>query len=342
MKLKIKQHNRKSIKAFTLIELTVSIFILMLIAVFSGNIYLNYTNSTRNIKANNVIYGESRFLMERIARELRQNAIDYEEYFNQNIIIPKDGGYYGKHYCSYNNFFYDSGPDGIYTTLEDNESRGEKNTDIKIYYNCGGGDCEAINSIEKSLYLINLAGNQKTILKRVEETVNGEVIGRIAMLKMDGKDFGQDEINAKDSYNGQNTSDPLCKVDDGEGDGKIDTWLCAADYPCKHDQNIINGTCSGYTDLVSDDPNNANYSFVDITPSSLDVMDFKLIIHPKDDPWKAYNMDSIQTHPTVSIQLSVQANPKMLDVRNRKKMPSITLNSTISLRNYDEVNSDCF
>ena len=338
MKFTIRQH-RPAPRGFTLIELSVSLVILTMMTLFGGQLYLNYTSSSRDIKAANLVYEETRFLMERIIREVRTNTIDYEEYFNRNVMIPYNGeGDYGDNYCSYSNFFYD----------DNGESIGTRNQTLDPLYAAAAVDgvSDAVRSVEHELYLINLSGNEKTILKRVEEDVtgNGTMTGKVAMLRMIGEDFGEDGLNGNDSYNGQQGNGLVCEPDDREQDGKIDTWLCDPDFPCIINETIDSSTlpgCQGFTHVVIDDPTDANYSFLDISPNAIDVVDLKFMIAPEDDPWKAYNIYSVQMQPHVTIQLTTRAHPVLVETNNKDRLPTITLTSTITTRNYDEVNSDC-
>jgi len=331
-------------KGFTIIELSVALVILTMISIFAGRIYLNYTNASRDLKAASLVYEEARFLMEKLVREVRQNGIDYEQYFNQNVMIPLNtAGDYSDNYCAYSSFFYDSGPDGDPVTLDDNESRGTRNPERLLDITNASIDPAAARPIEKELYLINMGGQKRTVLTRVEKDVNGDTIGKIATLKMDGFDYGTDHINGRDSYNGLSLTDPNCTPDERENDGLMDTWHCAADFPCKHNQTIASLTvpnCEGYTDLIVNDPANANHSFVDISPSVLNIVDLKFLIAPADDPWKAYNMKDVQIQPHVTIQMTVQASPKLVNTTVNSP-PAITLTTTITARNYGEINSDC-
>ena len=343
--ISIKQ--RKHAQGFTLLELMVSLVILAMLALFAGQLYINYTNASRDVKAANLVYEEGRFLMERIIREVRQNAIDYEEYFSKNVVRPyqdsmgEGPGKYGDNYCSYSSFFYD----------DNGESIGERNSTMSPLYEAaaatldGDLNAEAINPIEDELYLISTNGLERTFITRVvKEEVPGIESGKVAMLKMVGKDFGEDGIDSKDSYNdGGATHDPNCVLDDREGDGKVDTWLCDPDFPCDREVLISNPSmnCEGYTHEAVNDPSNPNHSFVDLSPSVLDVLDLRFMITPPDDPWKAYRILGVQIQPHVTIQMVVQAHKALVDSRNRPQLPSITLTSTISARNYDEINSDC-
>lgn len=330
----------RGVKGFTLIELMVSLVILSMLSLFGGRIYLNYTNASRDLKATNLINEEARFLMERIVKEIRQNSIDYEEYFNHNVVIPSGvAGGYGGNYCAYSAFFYD----------DNGESIGTRNFTQEFTTYAAISDTSAIHQIEHELYLINISGNTRTFIKRIVRDVNGDDIGKISMVKMIGKDFGEDGINSQDSTNGllpgHNIScDSDALQDYRERDGKIDTWHCDPDYPCKEDEDItsvLDSACDGYTHLVVDDPTSDDYSFIDISPNAINIIDLKFMIAPADDPWKAYNMKEIQMQPHITIQMTAEANPKLLDTTNKDRPPSITLTTTITSRNYDEINSDC-
>lgn len=339
-------HHRRYQKGFTILELMVSLTILTLLTLFAGRIYLNYTASARDLKAANLIYEEARFLMEKIVREVRQSGIDYEQYWNQNVDIPiNPGDGYADNYCEYSSFFYDSGPDGNPFTPEDNESTGLRNPEVEdAIINTYSLDPEAVQPVEDELYLINIAGNRRTILTRVERDVDGNTIGKVAILKMVGRDFGADHIDGRESYNGLQLHDPNCSPDERESDGLIDTWHCDPDYPCKVDevtQSTSDPACEGYTHLIVNDPLDANHSFVDISPNALNIVDLQFIVAPEDDPWKAYNMNDVQIQPHVTIKLTAEANPFLVAALNDSRIPSITLTSTITTRNYDEIKSDC-
>lgn len=341
MKLKAR-HLRADKKGFTLIELMVSLVVLTLLAIFAGQLYINYTNTSRDLKAANLVYEEARFLMERIVREVRQNAIDYEEYFNQNVMTPYNLATfgiidnYGDNYCAYSNFFYDNL----------GESIGRRNEDFEDAVVLAGIDPAAVRSVEHELYLINIGGDERTMLIRVEEDVLGNTTGKVAMVKMVGKDFGEDGVDSQASSNGITPPghNGLCAPDNRENDGLIDTWHCDPDFPCRLDEPIVSGTipgCDGLTHLVVDDPTDPDYSFIDISPNAINVLDLKFLIAPEDDPWKAYNMNNVQMQPHVTIQLTVEANPVLVDTSYLKNLPSVTLTSTVTARNYDEINSDC-
>ena len=320
-------------KGFTLIEIIVALGILTLIGIFATTIYLNYSARARDLKASNLVYEEGRLLMEKIVREIRQNTVDYEEYFNTNVLeYPL-----GQNYCLYDQIFYETGFDGLIGT-EDDESLGERNPNLPK------NNAPLENPIQNNLFLINQEGTKRTYLSKVTKTVNGEEIGKIGMVKLVGKDFGDDHINAADSYNGQKETNNLCAPDTRENDGLIDTWLCEKGYPCNREVEIESATilgCLGFTDGILNDPKNIDHSFVDISPNALNIVDLKFIILPKDNPHKAYKVNEVQLQPYITIQMTVEAKPKLISTINPDRIPRLTLTSTVTTRNSEEVNSSC-
>lgn len=323
----------KNKQAFTLAELMISVTILAILITISSSIYVNFFGSLRNLKAANLLYEETRFVMERINKEIRNGTIDYEEYYNQNVFRQQSpdayelrlNETYAQDYCTYSLQFYDPGPDTILGTIDD-ESTGLRQ-----------GDISAVNTpIQKDLFLININGNKRTYIKRIEKDVNGQKIGKIGLLKMTGYDLGVDHI---DFMQGSDS----CKADTGENDGRIDTWLCDDGFPCKEIEiNNTDSTCASTIDTIVYAPENPDEnSFVDITPASLDIVDIQFIISPEDDPRKAYKNDEIQIQPHVTIKIIARANPNIAAKFQANTSPDIILQSTVSARAYNEIITEC-
>ena len=157
-------HRRK--KGFTIIELMVSLTILTFLSLGTARIYLNYTASTRDLKAANLLYEEARFLMEKIVREVRLGAIDYEQYFNKNLAIPLDGdtGTYSDNYCRYDSFFYDS----------DGESTGLRNQEVDLALNNASIDPLTVKLVEDAHILEN-AGCFGIVLEKITASLGKKV-----------------------------------------------------------------------------------------------------------------------------------------------------------------------
>lgn len=312
----------KKTKGFTILELLISISILAVLISISTSIYSRFFNTFRSVKASSVVYEEARFLMEKITAEIRLGTIDYEEYFNQANYFK--GGKnsrnetYGKNYCLYDQQFYVAGIDGQLGTLDD-ISVGERQGNLKPPIS---------NGFQENLYLIQEGGLKKTYLKRVEDNK----IGKVALLRLIGKDYGNDQIEYSKGGLG-------CLKDLGEGDGFIDTWVCDSDFPCSK-KTLRKSLCSMELNLPADDPDFSKSSFIDITPNFLDVVELEFFIQPSEDPRKAYANSKVQIQPFVTIRLVVQANENLLNSDSAN--PMLTLESTVSTRFQFPIETQCY
>ena len=224
--------NIRAKKGFTLAELIMSTVILSILIITGAGIYTNFYNSVRNLRASNLVYEETRFVMERIVKEIRGASIDYEEYYNQ---AANFGGSalsmnetYGQNYCEYSQQFYAAGPDGQFGTYDD-ESLGKRKD---------GSPAPIDSVIQDDLFLINANGNQRTYIKLLK---GADGVGKIGMLKLVGKDYGMDGISADNGGH-------ACLRDTGEKDGLIDTWFCEKGFNCEIVPKTIvtpDSTCFG-------------------------------------------------------------------------------------------------
>ncbi len=342
--------------------------ILMFLMVTAGAISSNFFSSIRNIQAANVVYGEADFAMERVMREIRNGTVDYEEYYNQqqNYRGGETGTNrtLGQNYCEYSQQFYGDGPDGKPGTFDD-ESTGLPKKDENTGQRKEDSPVPISAPIQQKLYLIDASGQHRTYFQRVEITLknasgverknaDGTVmtIGKIAMLKLVGKDYGIDHYS---KLSKEFPSD--CPVDGGEGDGIIDTWECDTGFKCAKDTVTItlpNGSCQGVLWSPLDTPkklddvdpskgatdNAGKSSYVDITPDTIDVVSLEFVITPPDDPRKAYNEPSVQLQPNVSVKIVARASQEIASTF-KGKTPSIVLNSTVSARATKEIITEC-
>lgn len=340
-------------KGFTIAELMISVTILTILMTIASSIYSNFFGSIRNLKAANTVYEEARFVMERIVKEVRNGTIDYEEYFNQNLLKQNLSNYesirnetYARDYCQYSRQFYNLGPDDELGTIDD-ESTGTRVENDLI---TGAQVPPAIGDlsgnpepIQNDLFLININGDKRSYIKRIEKEDGTNTIGKIGLLRLTGEDFGIDHINSFDEdLSGFGNDDTFeCEKDPGEGDGRIDTWLCEDGFACEK-IDLTGDSCSGKTHNIVYDPNDPeDNSYIDITPSSLDIVDLKFIVAPMDDPRKAYNNIDVQIQPHVTIRLVARANPKLANEFKSGRLPDIILESTVSARAYNEIITEC-
>ncbi len=344
---------------FTIAELSIAVAILSAIMVFSLAIYSNFFDSMRDLKASNLVYEEARFLMDRMVKEARESTLDYEAYFGQSLLKDQQqenydylrNQTYGQDYCQYSRQFYQVGSDGEIGTLDD------KSTGIRSQVDPVDGltrippaigrlssllEDEA-EPLQENLFLISIEGDRRVYFKRIEgQDGNGNAIGQVGMVKLIGKDFGLDHINALDPLLDGSAPAGNCQADVGEGDGKIDTWICESGFPCQTEIVANNDLCQGAVHSVLHDPNAPEESsFVPISPSSLDIVDLSFVASPMDDPRKAYGAPSAQIQPGVTIKLTAQAAPQLSAKLIGNRSPGISLESTVSSRVYSEIVSEC-
>lgn len=308
---------------FTIIELLMATMILAILVLTAGGIYLNFYQSFQSVKASHLVYGEARFVMERLVKEVRKGTIDYEEYYNQAHFF-KGGAMtanqtYGQNYCRYSQEFYDFGPDGQPDTFDDIPTGKRKSLVAPLS-----------SSVQNKLFLIQNDGTRRTYVRRV----NDGGVGKVALLHLAGKDWGLDKIDST-------RSDQLmgCEKDIGEGDGLIDTWICEKGFNCKVSQPVLSGCRAEFYEIIDHPQDLSKSSFLDITPGTLDIADLQFFIAPADDPRKAYLDSSVQIQPHVTIKLTVRANPAI--AHQFKGNPEIVLESTVSARTQTEVLTAC-
>ncbi|MBI4994919.1 prepilin-type N-terminal cleavage/methylation domain-containing protein, partial [Candidatus Peregrinibacteria bacterium] len=103
----------KNTIGFTLIEMLISVSLFAIVVVIFSSLLIQTILSSREANAQNQIYEDARFLMQRIAREIRSGMVDYDEYYSQNVVIPSNKGTdnFGQNYGKYYSSFYNPGSD---------------------------------------------------------------------------------------------------------------------------------------------------------------------------------------------------------------------------------------
>lgn len=114
--------------AFTLPEILIAVAIFAIAATIVAGLYVQSFRETRRANMQNQIYADARFLLQHIADEVRSGMIDYDEYYNQHVILeafngsPRDSPpeseigvlgaeNYGQNYGRYYSSFYNPGTD---------------------------------------------------------------------------------------------------------------------------------------------------------------------------------------------------------------------------------------
>lgn len=354
----INSHNqnriKKSRKCFTLIEVIIATTIFSIVSMIAITVFIDIVRIQKRIYLENAIYEDGRFLMERISRAIRQNAIDYEEYHNKRTQLGKYGQYYG---C-YASRFYNPGTGGIGVSKLGalcTSPAAAAGNDVKLHPGC---------VVDKKSLDINTGQNPYTGLYplKARDTANAFCNENIAVACPDAKVFPlRDQsqlylINAKGTQKtifalkNYNTAPleralSMIKIDghDTENDSIMETWYtaaptqdfhCAAGYDCP-------AALAGLEDTLTD-PAKLWQGFIAISPMRTNVKSIHFYISPVEDPRKAFAetaaADGIQQQPHVTVTMTLTPSQSALS-NFGGTAPTITLQSTISSRVYNEVKS---
>lgn len=340
-------------KGFTLVEILIAVSLFASVGLISLTIFINITRIQGQLALENAIYEDARFMMERISRSIRNNAIDYEEYFNKTLDSDNK---YGEMYGCYAAQFYNPGSgndtflvtnlgflgaycnDGNPYTGQDDcvvykpsvdlntgeyPHRGLVGADASnafcasYLFNSPAG-CSPANENEVSeLYLINADGTLKTIFasKKVNDSPNEYAL---AQVQKRGEDRNGDGLT--ESWNGCNSvANNLC---------------CTGDYDCPVNGTTLETTLTTTAGIYE--------GFVPISPMRTTIKRLVFNISPGEDPRKAFAEPGAILQPRVRITLEVEpsdAQMKAVGLPEDFQIPSIVLQTTVSSRIQSEVDS---
>ncbi len=350
---------RKGKKSFTLIEVIIASSIFTVVSLIGVLVFTNIARIQKRIYLESAIYEDGRFLMERISREIRQNTVDYEEYYNR-LVKQADFGRYQGCYASrfYNpgssssigpgpgrigawcsvpaNFTPQQKPGCIIdkTTLDintgqnphaggliaPNNDAASANAMCDLKFASTGCTMGAALNDQSQLYLIDAKGMQKTLIA-LKKTKDTPLEYALSMLQLDGID--------------------------NNNDGIYETWYDAgkANYYCDPAYNCDSADFAP-SGLLTDnlnagtDPTKLWQGFVPISPLRTNIKSIHFYISPLEDPRKAFaeNDPAIQQQPHVTVVMTLTPASSELSAFGGTP-PTITLQNTISSRIYNEVKS---
>ena len=322
-------------KGFTLVEVIIASSIFSIVSLIGVTVFINVTRIQKKLELENAIYEDGRFMMERMAREIRKNTIDYEEYYHQSAL--NDGGDYGKLNGCYAQQFYSPGNNlsSPYQAKCTNTDSNEVlllptdpncvidkkslpiNTGANPYQGSTGlpTNTSLAKTDQSALYLIDYQGTQKTIFaeKALLDT-DGSQINGLGLLKLNGSDPKNYGVNTD--------------------------WACADGFDCK-DAN--NQTISNLFTTLQANVNGLDMTykgFLPINPLRIKIDSLHFYVSPIEDPRKAFNETdgNIQQQPHVTVVMTLEPAPSQM-VNFSGDPPKITIQQTISSRVYNEVKS---
>lgn len=338
------QNTRFAQDGFTLIEVLLASFIFTIIGMMAITIFVNILHIQRKVELENAMYEDARFMMERIAREVRKNTIDYEEYYNKLV----DDNLYGVKYGCYASRFYDPGSNGKLGISCSNPIQDPANQACliidKTSYDVNTGQnpytrnpparpanamcdentpavsCTPPKDLHQQdeLYLIDSTGTEKTLLaKKTIVAENNVDVDTLALLRLDGEDNDEDGI-AENWTKCDNNNNPFC---------------CAEGFVCPDTMPSLEWT-------LTKNLGNTYMGFIPISPSRTTIKTLQFVVAPLEDPRKAFDESSpdIQQQPHVTVLLTVGPSANVLQ-NYTGEIPSITLQTTITSRVYNEVRS---
>lgn len=335
---------------FTLIEVLIASSIFAVVGLIAVNVFVNIIRTQRRVSLENMIYEDARFMLQRIGREIRENTVDYEEYYNRVI----EGKTYGTTYGCYANRFYNPGNppklgaecnDGGLPKNNPNCVIDKKTLDVHTGQNPFAGTvvpdkkpedasafcdktlgpdfiCTSNFHVRDELYLIDPKGGKKTFIARKETSQNKDYA--VALLSLSGEDSDKNGI-----------------VETWTGCAKNNEFCCAKGFTCDAVEiQKMNPLQNLEATKVYQTPPNNYQGFIPISPSRTTITSMRFLVSPLEDPRKAFaeTTPDIQQQPHVTIILSVK--PAQSSLQNYSgDPPEVTIQTTVTSNVYNEVRS---
>lgn len=372
------QKTLKNRKGFTLAEVLIAATIFTIVSLIAINVFVNVIRIQRRVSLENAIYEDARVMMERMSREIRENAVDYEEYYNK--ASDQEPGFapllglggtnpFGNRYGCYSKRFYNPG------------SGGPEVGGFGAYCNDGSTtpDSNPGCIVDKTTLDINTGRNPYAGYSTIPAKGDPDVANAFC----DENQASAGDNNCKDSNPNHNDQAELYLINakgtektflalkqinatpsehalallrltgqDKDRDGVNEIWrdcdtalppgnkfCCSTGFDCS-DASVPFATSSLENTLVYDA--NIYKGFVPISPTRTDVVSLKFYVSPLEDPRKAFDETAltlgIQQQPHVTVVLTVKPSAGSISGYDGD-IPQITIQTTVTSRVYNEVKS---
>lgn len=362
----------KSPRASTLVEVIITTTLFAMIATAAISLLVTTMRSTKRIQLTAYLYNEAQILMDVLANDVSKNALDYEAYFDRNVLkdlgwdcatIGLDDCWDTKNYGYYGKAFYHPG--------EINPATGTRGPDYAGPYG------SAYSTPAVSGYGQDCPGEPGYLYPYECDP---------DLIRTDSPDINQADINTgKNPFGGIQQFIPSSSSKGNSASAFCSPLVVEALIPGstdpEDDENCVLGVdqyqkdlilISGKGDyrkiytlrrdqlvrigLVGTDVNTDGLvdtwrcdtsvftcdlapklsQFVSTHPGDLSIRDFTVLVSPGDDPYKAYLELDESIQPQVTIFLTVALNRD----GNRNflgRSPEITLERTVSTGVYNEI-----
>ncbi len=317
--------------------------------------FIDSFKNSRRFALQNSVYEDAGFIMNQLADQIQNSYIDYDEYYNQNVVVPgviprtNHAPTYGQNFGMYYSAFFNPG----------NDKANPADAEGRLGYSCNNGarnkppryvdelgvakECIPIrDSLDRQTGQNPYTGKPGMNAASANAFCNGGLCNTLAMtvneLYLISPDAKQKTIFARERIGGNALANQgiwaLSKVQlsgsDETGDGIIDSFKCAEGYSCGLAPDCDSAVAATYPrkneDLQPTDPqfiqscdnkeNGFAHDFIPISPLRADVMSLSFKIAPVEDPAYAFAESETQREPQVTISLTVRPNPEMLQDKN--------------------------
>jgi prepilin-type N-terminal cleavage/methylation domain-containing protein len=341
--------NSKSTKrGYTLVEVILASLIFTIVSVMGATIFVQVTRIQQRILLESAIYEDGRFMMERIGREIKQNAVDYEEYYN----VLVEGGEIGQYYGCYATRFYDPGEAVIPIVLD----AGPENGGFSAYCNDGtpvkdSPGCVILkntldtNTGENPYIGIGVTTHDYTEANAFcDELFGGDtdcedtsLYKQDVLYLIDAKGEQKTILRLK-AFSPTENAVAMIRLlgEDDDGDGIVEEWFDGCDTPfCCHPDF----DCSGDIDDLNDD-SELYEGFVPISPLRTNIKNLTFYVAPYEDPRKGFHESASDIQqPHVTVVMTLQPSDELLRHFNIDKPPTITFQNTYTSRVQNDVRS---
>jgi len=356
-------------RGFTIIEILVAstISAIFLVSVSSAVFQIFSEQKKTNISQD--FFAESRFLTEKVVREIRENTVDYDQFFLEsgpscaNFSARQSKNSAGN--CSgtiennptnrKNLENFPRGYPGIFfwdTDCDENRTQDRHLGGKKLEESSPDDDCTiAFHKTDGKidphiLFLINGDRTMRTAIKKSdpENLENPDQIFGIEIQKKIGADENEDGKidlwgfwdfeNICENESTENCAASFCSTGN---DQKIfwdeNDTICKI---CKNDGTVSIFPVVDKKSFSADDRENfckSSHDFTKISPPQILVEKFEFDISPARDPFLAFRVGSAQIHPQILLSISTKLNSKI----NFEKTPEISIQTAASSRIYGDV-----
>lgn len=348
----------KKYASFTLTEVLLATSIFTIVGLIGITVFVSVIRTQRRVALENAIYEDTRFMMQRISREIRQNTVDYEEYYNKALpaesatVKNPDGisvNPYGNRWGCYASRFYNPGvgggpkiPGGFGAYCNDvlktpatpdcviKKDTLDINTGQNPYLGRLGGPLSGSANAFCDNNIIGATGcgttlNPQKELYLINPQGKEKTLLARKILNTDGEHaMALLRLTGKDDDN-----DGI--VENWRACGALNKFCCSWGFDCPNALSSLESTLSATT-LVEK-------GFVPISPTRSNVKSLSFYIAPMEDPRKAFSEpDDIQQQPHVTVIMTVEPSKSVLQ-GYAGNIPEITLQTTVTSRVDHEVRS---